>query len=410
MPSGFGCASSDLNTGWSDFKAPVQAVVDALQHIEQNRIRYCHWKSNVRLDKSFASRTDFDLLVARQDAGRLGACLQQLGLKRRYATAEKVFPGMEDYLGFDEITGRLFHFHVHYSLVLGRKAQKNYRLPLEEEALISSIQDDRYPIRIVCPALEMVIFVLRAFVKADFNLRSAARCILGRSVFPRAVLDELAALAQRAPTDEVVELCRRSFPELEHVIPSLIEKRGWVGGSFLGLYKIKRMIIRALKPYRLFVGGALHEESASRAMAARHARSWLPGGGLTVAFVGADGSGKSSTVKEIVVWLKWKLSVHSLYMGLPKDRANVVAWKWLSRVAGRLRFSRLRDAFNTRRCLAVARWRRQNAARAARLQRPGLHRHLRSIPASGLLGVGRADGRTPIERRLSLGEARARSV
>ena len=363
--------ATDIKTWSKGFAAPVQAVVDVLASIDRNDIRYCHWKSNVRLDRSFANRTDFDLLVARTDAARLEACLQECGLKRRYSTADKVFPGIEDYLGFDETTGEFFHFHVHYSLVVGRKGQKNYRLPLEEEVLNSSIQDADYPIRIIRPALEFVVFVLRAFVKADFNLRSAVRSALGRSVFPRQVLDEFSGLAERASIDEVVEVCRDKFPELESVIPAFARRRGWENSSNLELRQIKRRIVRALKPYRLFVGDELRAESAGRHMAAHHSRSWLPTGGLSVAFIGADGSGKSSTVKEVASWLGWKLSVASIYMGIPKDRKDLVRWKRLSRLADRLHLQRLRHAFMARHWLAVARSRQHNARLGARLKGRG---------------------------------------
>ena len=40
--------------------------------------------------------------------------------------------------------------------------------------------------------------------------------------------------------------------------------------------------------------------------------------GIAIAFIGADGSGKSTIVNDITKWIKWKLEVKQIYMGIPK--------------------------------------------------------------------------------------------
>jgi len=40
-----------------------------------------------------------------------------------------------------------------------------------------------------------------------------------------------------------------------------------------------------------------------------------PAGGLVIAFVGIDGSGKSTLVKEVCKWLQWKIDVYPIYFG-----------------------------------------------------------------------------------------------
>jgi thymidylate kinase len=40
-----------------------------------------------------------------------------------------------------------------------------------------------------------------------------------------------------------------------------------------------------------------------------------PRGGLLIALVGADGSGKSSLAKRVVTWLRWKLDARVIYFG-----------------------------------------------------------------------------------------------
>ena len=55
---------------------------------------------------------------------------------------------------------------------------------------------------------------------------------------------------------------------------------------------------------------------------AAHALGWfgqvgktLTGGGAIIAFVGADGAGKSTLTRDIVDWLSYKLDVHLIYLG-----------------------------------------------------------------------------------------------
>jgi len=64
-----------------------------------------------------------------------------LGYKRFIAQAWARYPGIEDWIGFDEETGQLAHVHLHYQLVLGRKYVKEQHLPWEELVLDTAVQD-----------------------------------------------------------------------------------------------------------------------------------------------------------------------------------------------------------------------------------------------------------------------------
>ncbi|MHA1233192.1 MAG: hypothetical protein ACTSPQ_21420 [Candidatus Helarchaeota archaeon] len=100
-------------------------------------------------------------MVDSKDAPEFQKFLIDFGFKLRYSTANKVYPGMEDYLGFGEDYGIIYHLHVHYKLVIGKKNQKNYRLPIEELILNTSLWDDKYPIKIIKPELEWIILIFQ---------------------------------------------------------------------------------------------------------------------------------------------------------------------------------------------------------------------------------------------------------
>ena len=80
-------------------------------------VSYCHWKSNANIDKSLAGKTDFDLLVSETERKKFENILNELNFKQVLSPPEKQFPGVEDYLGFDEETGGLCHLHIHYKLL-----------------------------------------------------------------------------------------------------------------------------------------------------------------------------------------------------------------------------------------------------------------------------------------------------
>jgi thymidylate kinase len=50
-------------------------------------------------------------------------------------------------------------------------------------------------------------------------------------------------------------------------------------------------------------------------------------GGLMLAFVGADGAGKSTHIKHIAKWLSWRLEVRTYYMGSSRPSAGTRVWK-----------------------------------------------------------------------------------
>jgi len=60
----------------------------------------------------------------------------------------------------------------------------------------------------------------------------------------------------------------------------------------------------------------------------RHGARMTPsGGGLTIAFVGSDGSGKSTVTAEVARWLNWKVDTRVLYLG-SKSPSRRTRWSY----------------------------------------------------------------------------------
>jgi hypothetical protein len=140
--------------------ALVRELVAAL---DERGVRFCHWKSNDQLARSWSGENDLDLLVERCDAGALLDAAAALGFKRMVSRLDRSFPGLEDYYGLDRASGRFVHLHVHYALVLGEALLKNHRLPVERELLAGARRDGGMPVP--DPAAELAVLVVRALLK-----------------------------------------------------------------------------------------------------------------------------------------------------------------------------------------------------------------------------------------------------
>jgi len=289
-------------------------------------IQYVHWKSNQHLSDALQGKTDLDLLIAQGDAQRFRQLILQHGFKSVISPPRSQFPAMEDYLGFDPQTGKLFHLHVHYQLVLGEQYVKNYRLPLEDKLLSSASLRKPEGIMVPAPEWELVMLLTRALLKT--RDRDLILALLGRPIIPKNIQDELTYLA-----DQIAEpALQAALSESEGVIPRepvLAFLRAWQADrlSSLRVLRLRHQTRRSLAPYqrhprwkaRLLYFYRLWQTTWPLFVPwVSLSRKRMPADGTTVAIVGADGAGKTSLVAELKNWLSWKLEVKSYYLGSQK--------------------------------------------------------------------------------------------
>ena len=70
------------------------AIRSLFKSLEQKGVRYCHWKSNIRLEETLAAAEDLDLLVDPRDAPLFYAALLENGLKLTQSRAGIGHPGV----------------------------------------------------------------------------------------------------------------------------------------------------------------------------------------------------------------------------------------------------------------------------------------------------------------------------
>ncbi|WP_373050353.1 hypothetical protein [Thalassovita aquimarina] len=303
---------------------PGLAVVQQLfGRLHAADLRYCHWKSNEHLDAAVHGQTDLDVLVEQRRGDDLQRILAESGFRRFQATALTAYPAVEDYLGLDEATGTLVHLHLHHRLTLGQKHLKGYRLPWEAQALATRRLDPDHGVYATAPEMELVLLLVRDALKRRLRTRVAAvlRPEAGNGDFAR----EFDWLVERTEADAVVSLA------IELIGPAVEEplRRILAGGARHPDRAAFAAAVRsALRPHRTF--GAV---SAALRMKVREgywilgglSRRWFhwaiplrrtsPRGGVVIAFLGSDGSGKSTLREDTVSWLGQKLDVVPIYFG-----------------------------------------------------------------------------------------------
>lgn len=300
----------------------LAALAILFRTLNEEGVRYCHWKSNVRLEAALNGETDLDLLVAREDSDSFRRILSEQGIKPLIAAPGKHYPGLENYLGYDSESGNLFHLHVHYQLVLGERFVKNYRLPLEAHFLKAVRL--RHGVFIPEAELELVLFCIRMLlkyrdrdvIKDVFSIRTPGlsgavlqefEWLWAQTTLPQ-VRETLETLEDLLPADIVLDFLR---------IVTSAPRDGY------RLWRLRQDLRRALSVYQRYSGlrasllyfRELWRRRKSFLRFGSNRKMTFSNGGQALAIIGADGAGKSTMCQVLTDWLGWKVDIHFFYLG-----------------------------------------------------------------------------------------------
>lgn len=325
------------------------------ESLNRSGVRYCNWKSSIRIPEGLLGKTDLDLLVDPSNATAFQEILLQHNLKATRPAPGKAYPGIENYLGFDPGTGRLFHLHVHYQLVLGEQFVKNYHLPIEDAFLDETSL--RHGLKAPRPEVELIVLCLRALLKyRDRDVLKDTLPMLGwlgkKGGLPREILAEMRWLLGQTTLEQVSEQLTR----WQGILPGdavmgllLLVTRNEPAGRRLWQYRRRvRLALRGFQRRdRLAASLSYFREEWRRKRrifkTAREKKMTFTGGGPRIAFVGVDGSGKSTVTGRIAKWLTWRVSVGVFYMGKTRTTLPALALRPLIKLA------RMAHSFSTRR-------------------------------------------------------------
>ena len=249
-------------------------------------------------------------------------------------TSQVQVPGVHDYYGYDVEARRLVHVRAHHQLVLGRDATKNYRLPIEQPYLASSLREGGC--RVPAPEFEFVFSVIRMALK---HLAWDA-ILLGQDDLSAEEHRELATLAARINQAEVHEILAEHLRYVnEAVFGACLQALEPRSSRWFRMQAGRRLrkSLRACERHpeiaAAWLGLWRQFASSIRArVSGRTARGRFVGGGLLIGVVGGDGAGKSTQIAALDRWLSERFDISLFHFGRPRWSVLTVATRGMLKI------------------------------------------------------------------------------
>ncbi len=290
------------------------------QELNQSGVRYCHWKSNANIEKSLSGDGDLDLLVHRQDIQVFNQILMGLGFKEAEVPASRRIPGIRDYYGYDPRLKELVHVHAHFQLTVGHDATKKIHLNIEEDYL--TLTTLKGLIKVPAVEFEYILLVIRMALK-HLTWDSMLRL---ESQLSRNERYELAWLKEQVSREKVEKILISSFPTLrtenffkcaDVLSDKRISFRHVIAGQRIAnqlrdYSRLNSWVSRWREFSYRFV------EAYKRRVSKKKTRKTFTSGGLFIAIVGGDGSGKTTLVSSLYPWLSKEFETMRIHLGKPK--------------------------------------------------------------------------------------------
>ena len=306
-------------------------IEDLFRSFHVNRINYCHWKSNEHLTAGLEGSTDLDILFDVSQKEKVLSLLFDFNFKLFRAASQRQYTGIEDYIGLDYATGKIFHLHSHFNLSLGENYLKSYQLNIENEILANRVFDKQNGVYRSHPAHELILLFTRYALKQ--RNRDRIKLFLGKQVsLPTDAVIEYAWLMEQTNMKEVEAFAARIFNNHKEALEimeggfnrkQLLLFSTLVSKQFAGQRNFNPLEAQLIRWYREASVKILRKFSKYSRYPVVQKRI-NPNGGLSIAVIGADGSGKSTIIKNLELSFKSKLDIYQVYFGKGKGNMSLV--------------------------------------------------------------------------------------
>jgi thymidylate kinase len=298
-------------------------------------IRFCHWKSNIRLEDAISGKEDIDLLVSREDANGFLSALADAGFKRMGSWASIGHPGIFHALALDRASGCVLHLHVYFSLLGGDSLVKAYALPIGQMLLDNCREQHGLPTP--DPNVELATFVLRVGLKHSGLVEGL---LVNRDI--GSVVQELAWLRAGADEAAAAAIFATFAPGLSGgMFEQLVDACG-ADGSLSRRIRLGSRIARAMVCRRRIgrveaLRSRIHRVLVLAAGRLSGRRDMVPEtGGVIIALVGPKATGKSTLGDAIADRFGRHMRVVRIHSGKPPSTALSFGFRMLIPLARRL--------------------------------------------------------------------------
>lgn len=298
----------------------LKSIERVINTLEEKRITYCHWKSNEHLAEALDGDTDLDVLFDPSQRVQLEMVLDACGMKRFRSTPLMQYNAIEDFIGFDKETAKIWHLHTHYRMTLGEKHLKGYTVNPWGKLILDNRRKDELGIYCSAEEDELIMLLVRMAMKIRWR-------DLGRRI-GKDDRKEMTWLLERSDKEAICNRAKQFVGEkTAKEIVRLVNGKELTKKS--QLKKLRKLLLKELKLYtgysaigsrwmrhkrELFwlIGGIKRRMGINSFVANRRVS---PNGGNVIAFLGCDGAGKSTTLAFVKKELNKKLDICTIYFG-----------------------------------------------------------------------------------------------
>lgn len=302
---------------------PGSPLLQAVGQLDIAGIACCVWKGSDHLGQSMDGERDLDLLVDAPDSGPVRSILAAAGLFPTRPVGHRRHSHVIDHLGFNSGTGQIVQLQAYERLVIDDGLVPTWEVPFAGEVLASRRPDPATGVPVANPAMEVVLLTLGAAARITRLSRSAL-------TVPDRLAPRVERLRSVTSDQEIIGVAGRWISDAARPL--------FEDGLRLGFNRSRLRQLRSLATARLPAPPKPGHRSAEllrrglrRATHVtrerRHRRGRVvEGGGLLVAVVGSDGSGKSSVARDLGATFERKLDVLSLYFGSGDGPSSFRRW------------------------------------------------------------------------------------
>ena len=295
----------------------LSTIDHLIDDLNTSKLSYCHWKSNYTLAQAITGELDLDLLIDSRALAQIQEILSRRGFKPAVVRRGQDPPGISHHYGIDDQTGEMAHVHLFSHVLTGESFVKSHALPFDSMLLENGSYINQ--IKVPSKQAELVLFVLRTFIKYGSLLD-----LIYLSRDSQQVSAELSWLQDGFDLSESVNILRKYCPEVDEdlfiqCIDSLNQQSSLASRvsiarkvrKRLRVYAVNSSFSRILAYIQLLWGYIL------RQLGGKRKNKQLESGGVVIAFVGPEATGKSTLVSNCVNWLGQNFAVRSIHAGKP---------------------------------------------------------------------------------------------
>ena len=294
----------------------IRIMLDAF---ERDNIKYCHWKSNEHLAEALTGDTDLDVLFLSEQRSLLDKVLNECGLKRFRSMPLMQYNAIEDYIGFDEETAKIWHLHNHYRMTLGEKHLKGYTITPWGPYILENRMKDESGVYVSSPEVELVLLIARNALKLrwrDFGKNVGKDDLveykwLLKRVDKAALKNHAIQMVGEKGAEKLLALCDGNLKKKSQLRPLFRYLRKELN-CFTGFSKCGSRWKRTKREVFWLIGGVKRRMGWN---SSKPYRRVSPSGGSVVVFLGCDGAGKSTSLDYVRKEIGKKIDVKTIYLG-----------------------------------------------------------------------------------------------